>query len=1216
MQLKLASPEDILSWSHGEVTKPETINYRTQKPEKDGLFCERIFGPEKDYECYCGKYRRVRYKGVICDKCGVEVTRSSVRRERMGHIKLATPIAHIWFLRGIPSRIGTLLEIPLQQLEKVIYYANYIIIKVDEAKKEEAISEIKIEYRKKVKIKKTSSEKQSLKNLRDKELGRLNNLQRLVVLNEYEYHQMSLKYGEIFQASTGSAPVKTILEELNLGELIKKLTKDINEKKLSVAVRKKLQRRLILTQRMLDADIRPEWMFLTYLPVIPPELRPMVQLDGGRYASSDLNDLYRRVINRNNRLKRLVTLNAPEVIIRNERRMLQEAVDALLDNSARPGKTVVTATSGGRRALKSLADMLKGKQGRFRQNLLGKRVDYSGRSVIVVGPQLALHQCGLPKKMALELFRPFVIKMIIEQELAYNVRAANHLIDDTSPEVWAILEEVIRGKYVLLNRAPTLHRLGIQAFQPLLIEGNAIHLHPLVCSAYNADFDGDQMAVHLPLSEEAQKEAKTLMLSSQNLSKPATGAPVVNPTKDIVLGCFWMSKLKDGLLGEGKAFSSMEDVELAYNLGLINIKAKIKLRISKDDPRFKNIQLDELDLASRGKSSPVQKSKTSPAQNRDGTSNFLETCAGRVIFNAILPKDFPFVNEEFNSKVLKNITHDLYQAWGRETTVEVLDKIKDLGFHYSTISGTTWSMGDLHVPDEKPRILKEAHKKVKEIYNQFEEGLLSVQEKRSKVIEIWAQTKGEIEKLVPKYLDPHGPITLIILSGARGSWAQPVQMSGMKGSVVNPAGQIMEMPIESSFKEGFTALEYFISTHGARKGMADTALRTAHAGYLTRRLVDVAQDLIIKNKVCSDKKGMLIDREKIKETGQTFEEKVYSRVAVIAVKDSKGNVLVKKNGLINYDKAKLIDKDETITSVVVFSPLSCEDDTICSRCYGLDLARNELIREGETVGVIAAQAIGEPGTQLTMRNFQTGGVAGISDITQGLPRVEEIFERRTPKGKAVISEVEGRVEDIKEGDKERIIKIKVQSPKDSKSKNIKEYKTPIHLSLWVDKGDLVELGTQLTEGHVDLSELYENTDKKTVQKYIVKEVQKIYTSHGASVHDKHIEIITRQMFSRIRISDPMDSKFSPGEITPNYIFQEINKKLNAGNKKPAKGDRLILGITKVALTTDSFLSAASFQETQRILIRAAIEGRKDELRGLKENVIIGKIIPAGTGLKN
>ncbi|MDX1535643.1 MAG: DNA-directed RNA polymerase subunit beta' [Candidatus Spechtbacterales bacterium] len=1195
--LKIASPEDILSWSFGEVTKPETINYRTQKPEKDGLFCERIFGPEKDYECYCGKYRRVRYKGVVCDKCGVEVTRSSVRRERMGHIKLATPVAHIWFLRGVPSRMATLLGVSVQKLQKVVYYANYIVLSVDNEKRDDAIRRVEEEYNRKSKDKKNKDKKkkEKLKELRDKELSRLRNLYPLAILNEYDYHDMSLKYGEIFEASTGSEPVRKILEETNLDKLVKELTKKLKEEKLSAIKKKKLHRRLILAQRMNKADIKPEWMFLTFLPVMPPELRPMVQLDGGRYASSDLNDLYRRVINRNNRLKRLIELNAPEVIVRNERRMLQEAVDSLMDNSSRGGKTVVTSTAGGRRALKSIADMLKGKQGRFRQNLLGKRVDYSGRSVIVVGPNLDLGQCGLPKKMALELFRPFVIQRIIEEELAYNVRSANHLIDDAPPEVWAILEEVIQGKYVLLNRAPTLHRLGIQAFQPVLIEGNAIQLHPLVCAAYNADFDGDQMAVHLPLSDEAQEEAKTLMLSTQNLTKPATGAPIVNPTLDMVLGCYWLSKIKEGEKGEGDVYGSLDEVDLAHNSGLVSLKAKVKVRVNPENPKFKQVAEGE---------------------------NYIETSPGRIIFNNALPEDFPFVNEDLTSKVLKSTIGSILDKYERDETVKVLDEIKNMGFLYSTLSGTTWAMSDLHIPEEKTKILKEARDKVSEIHDQFDEGLLSVQERRNKVIEVWAHAKNEISKLIPQQLDPHGSVALIVESGAKGSWAQPVQMMGMKGSVVNPAGQVIEMPIESSYKEGFTALEYFISTHGARKGTADTALRTASAGYLTRRLVDVTQDLIVRSEKCDDKDGITISRKDTKETGQTFQDKIYSRVAASTIKNSDGDILVKTNSVIDQKLAGEIDKDEKIEEVQVFSPLTCKDESICSRCYGVDLGRGGIIEMGEAVGVVAAQAIGEPGTQLTMRTFHTGGVAGASDITQGLPRVEEVFEVRTPKGKAIISEVEGKIEEIVDNDNHRVIRIRTSNnaktknkKTKSKTKDLKEYKAPLNLALWVEKGDLVVPGTQLTEGHIDLKELYKQVGKDETQKYIIKEVQKVYTSQGATVHDKHVEIVARQMLSRVKVADPGDSELSHGEIVSYAKFQAINENLANGKKEEAKGNTLILGITKVALTTDSFLSAASFQETARVLIRAAVEGRKDDLKGLKENVIIGKMIPAGTGFK-
>ncbi|MEX2008052.1 MAG: DNA-directed RNA polymerase subunit beta' [Candidatus Spechtbacterales bacterium] len=1190
LTLKLASPENILEWSHGEVTKPETINYRTQKPEKDGLFCERIFGPEKDYECYCGKYRRIRYKGVVCDKCGVEVTRSSVRRERMGHIKLAVPVAHIWFLRGVPSRMGLLLDIPVQQLEKVIYYTNYIVLKVDEAKKKEAIARIEEEYKRKVKALEAQSEKEELKAQRDEEVSRLKQLHELTVLSEFLYHDLSLKYGEIFEASTGAEPVKQVLQDLDLGKMVKRLEEEVDKGSTPI-VRQKAQRRLILAQRMHKAGIKADWMFMTHLPIIPPELRPMVQLDGGRYASSDLNDLYRRVINRNNRLKRLIELNAPEVITRNERRMLQEAVDALIDNSARHGTTVTTAVAGGRRQLKSLADMLKGKQGRFRQNLLGKRVDYSGRSVIVVGPELKLHQCGLPKKMALELFRPFVIHKIIERELAFNVRAANRLIDDAPAEVWEILEEVILGKYVLLNRAPTLHRLGIQAFQPVLIEGNAIQLHPLVTTAYNADFDGDQMAVHLPLSAEAQQEAHDLMLSSVNLATPATGAPIVKPTKDMILGCFWMSKVREGAQGEGSSFATLDDARRASDAGLVNLKALIKVRVA-GNPRLQSVAT--------------------------GGERFIETSVGRIIFNQVLPEDFPFVNEDLNSKAIGRIASELYNRWGNEVTASTLDNMKNLGFHYATISGTTWAMDDLRVPDEKGGIIERAEKEVEEIRGQFEEGLLSVQERRSRVIEVWARTKQEIEAMLPKYLEPHGSISMIVSSGARGSSAQLVQMMGMKGSVVNPAGQTMEVPVISSFKEGFTPLEYFTSTHAARKGTTDTALRTARAGYLTRRLVDVTQDLIVSTKDCGGTKGITLRRASSQDTGQSFRDMIFSRTALKTVKGKEG-VLAKRGQIIDHDIARIIDADETVEEVLARSPLTCQDESICAACYGLDLGRNGPVKLGEAVGIVAAQAIGEPGTQLTMRTFHTGGVAGASDVTQGLPRVEEVFEARTPKGKAIVAEVDGTVESITENEKERIITVRYQKRGATKTGRAKdetvEYRVPLNLAVWVEKGDLVGEGTQLTEGHIDLKELFKLVGREGAQDYIVNEVQKIYTSQGATIHSKHLEIVVRQMFSRIKIIDPGDSDLTPGDIVSVARFNRANERLVAGKKQEATGARQLLGITKAALSTDSFLAAASFQETARVLIKAAIEGRRDDLRGLKENVIIGKIIPAGTGFK-
>ena len=1186
LQLKLASPDDILKWSYGEVLKPETINYRTQKPERDGLFDERIFGPEKDYECYCGKYRRIRYKGVVCDRCGVEVIRSSVRRERMAHIHLAVPVAHIWFLRSMPSRMGLLLDVPLNQLEKVIYYNNYIVLSVDEDKKMDAIQRINEEYAKKHKALKNKDERAELKEVRDIEIHRLKNLKALSVLNEYDYDVVSRKYGEMFEASTGSEPVRRLLEEINFDKFIQKLQQNYDNATTSV-VREKIQKRLILAERMKQAGVRPEWMFFTHLPMIPPELRPMVQLDGGRYASSDLNDLYRRVINRNNRLKRLIELNAPEVIKRNEKRMLQEAVDALIDNSARSGQTTVTATTGGKRNLKSLADMLKGKQGRFRQNLLGKRVDYSGRSVIVVGPTLALSQCGLPKKMALELFKPFVIQQVIKREMAFNVRAANRIIDDAPPEVWAILEEVIEGKYVLLNRAPTLHRLGIQAFQPILIEGNAVQLHPLVCAAYNADFDGDQMAVHLPLSKEAQAEARTLMLSAHNLTKPATGAPIVNPTKDMVLGCFWMSKIQKDEKGSGQAFGSFEDVQLAYDMELISLRAPIKVRI-KGNPRLEHTYADTDDV-------------------------FLETSAGRIIFNEIFPLDFPFVNSDLSAKTLKKITSDLFNIYGHESTVDVLDAIKNLGFYYSTISGITWSMGDLNVPLEKQGIIDEANKHVAVIQDQYNEGLLSNTERRDKIIEIWNSAKNRVEEHIEDYLDENGSVKMIVSSGARGSHAQLVQMMGMKGTVVNPAGQTMEVPVLSSYKEGFTPLEYFLSTHAARKGEVDTALRTARAGYLTRRLVDVTQDIIIYTEECKDKNGIIVERVESEKIGQQFEEQVFARVAVENVKGSNGKIIVKKGEIIDASKSQLVDEDKSIEKVAIFSPLSCQDQGVCARCYGLDLATGQPVKLGEAVGIVAAQSIGEPGTQLTMRTFHTGGVASASDVTKGLPRVEEIFEARTPKGEALISEVHGKVKDVVKKDTETVISIIDQKKKEGKKNRIVEYFVPKNVVVWVEKDDMVVPGSQLTEGHIDLKKLYKQTSKEEVQKRIVSEVQQIYTSNGATIHNKHIEIVVRQMFSRVEVIDQKESSFTTGEIVSTVQLIKENERLKKQRKSLIEGKVILSGITKVALTTDSFLSAASFQETTRVLIDAAIQGKVDTLTGLKENVIIGKIIPAGTG---
>jgi DNA-directed RNA polymerase subunit beta' len=1243
IRVKLASPEDILNWSHGEVTKPETINYRTQRAEKDGLFCERIFGPEKDYECYCGKYRRIRYKGIICDRCGVEVTKSSVRRERMGHIKLACPVSHIWFLRGIPSRIGMALDLPMQQLEKVIYFAAYIITSVNEEAKKNILEEIEKEYRQKIKgvksasaptgsgearaektpsveenekVAKTIEKKiedskkaeeeedelagdlEDLRIARDKAKEEVSSISPMKVISEIEYYNYSLKYGEIFEAGTGAEVLRKICEKIDLKKEIADSKAEIET--VSALEKRKKMRRLRFLQGIQRSGIKSEWMFLTVLPILPPDLRPMVQLDGGRYASSDLNDLYRRVINRNNRLKYLLEISAPEVIVRNEKRMLQEAVDALIDNGMRKG-VLTTATTGGRRLLKSLADILKGKQGRFRQNLLGKRVDYSGRSVIVVGPELKLHQCGLPKKMALELLKPFVIKKILERELVYNVRSASRLIEQETDEVWAILEEVAKDKVVLLNRAPTLHRLGIQAFQPVLVEGESIRVHPMVCKAFNADFDGDQMAVHLPLSDEAQKEAKEIMLSSLNMLKPATGVPIVSPSQDIILGCYWLTRIKEGAIGEGKIFSSVNEAIMAKENGELEFQSKIKIRM----PTIKITG----DIVKKGEFS------------------LIETTLGRAIFNETLPDDYIFVNDTMDSKKIEKLVGDAIGRYNRQIVEETLDRIKTLGFESATISGITWGMDDLIVPPGKTAIINSAEKEIEIVESHYKKGLLSKDEKSGKVIEVWTRAKSEIEKLVPKTLPPMGPVFTIVDSGARGSWTQPVQMAGMKGLVINPSGQIIELPIKSSFKEGFDVLEYFISTHGARKGTADTALRTSTAGYLTRRLVDVSHDVIVHENDCGDQTGIEIKKKDADEIGQNFAYKILGRTVLEDVK-SKTNeeIIVKKGELINWKMARRIT-EEGIEKIKARSPISCRSARgICQKCYGWDLGHNELVKLGQAVGVVAAQAIGEPGTQLTMRTFHTGGVAGGGDITFGLPRVQEIFEARIPGGKAEISHYDGYVLEITE---DRIVRIKVDNSEaeekpelESKSKSKKgkkedvvEYKIPPKTAILVEKGQKISKGQQLCEGNLDLKETFRARGKEAVQGYILKEIQRIYASQGAPIHDKHIEVIIRQMFSRVKIKDPGDSLFSTGEVVERAVFIEENLRLKKEKKNPVKAVNILLGITRVSLTTDSFLSSASFQETSRVLIKASLQGKEDKLKGLKENVIIGKLIPAGTGFK-
>ena len=1202
--LRLASPDEILSWSHGEVTKPETINYRTAKPEREGLFDERIFGPTKDYECYCGKYRRIRYKGIICDKCGVEVTRAIVRRERMGHIELAAPVSHIWFLRGVPSKIGLILDMSISDLEKVTYFAGYVVTQVHEDKRKNALEEIEREFKMKAQAA-IGGELEKLKAAKEKAKDELRGLRPLRVLSEVEYHRLSLKYADVFEAGIGAETLRAILAAVDLEKLEKNLDAELAT--APPMLQKKYLKRIRVVRAMIKNNLRPEWMFLSALPVIPPDLRPMVPLDGGRYASSDLNDLYRRVINRNNRLKRLYELKAPEVITRNEKRMLQEAVDALIDNSARRGQAAVSSQVQ-RRPLKSLADILKGKQGRFRQNLLGKRVDYSGRSVIVVGPSLKLHQCGLPKEMALELFKPFVIRKLIERELAHNIRGAGRLIEDRPPEVWALLEEVIaEGRYVLLNRAPTLHRLGIQAFQPALVEGHAIQLHPMVCPPFNADFDGDQMAVHVPLTDEAQAESRNIMLSAVNLLKPANGDPIIQPTKDMILGAYWATTFEAGVAGEGKTFANEKDAGMAHAYGIADIRAKIKVRI------------------------------TERALPEGEGAKFVETSVGRILFNRNLPADYPFINQDITFGYMQDIVSDFIRRYGIPHVPPILDALKSFGFRYATVSGISWGMDDLKTPTEKQDWIKEADGEVTRIDDFFRRGLLTERERYDRVVEVWRGVMDKVKVAVPKALDPTGSVSTMITSKARGSWLQTTQMAGMKGLVVNPAGKIIELPVLSSYKEGLNVLEYFISTHGARKGTADTALKTAVAGYLTRRLVDVSQDVIVTEDDCGTKRGLTIRRKDSAEIGRPFGLRLFSRVALEDIAAPDGAVVAKGGEMISRDIADAVEKSSA-AAATVRSPISCRGTFgICRKCYGLDLGRDELIRIGEAVGIVAAQSIGEPGTQLTMRTFHQGGVAGGGDITTGLPRVEEIFEVRAPKGQAVLADVSGTVVAIDEVNREKIVKIQVESSleelarADAKKKKpaarkrkkteeveegaIKEFRIPPATGLFVEAGSRVFAGDLRSEGHADLKELFKIGGSELAQRYIVNEVQKIYSLQGAPIHDKHVEIIVRQMFSRVRIKDAGETLFTPGEIVEKPHFREENKKAIREGRKPARAAQLLLGITKVALTTSSFLSAASFQETARVLINAAIEGKEDGLKGLKENVIIGRLIPAGTGYR-
>ncbi|MFQ5661772.1 MAG: DNA-directed RNA polymerase subunit beta' [Candidatus Paceibacteria bacterium] len=1187
VSLKLASPDAILDWSFGEITKPETINYRTQRAEKNGLFDEKIFGPEKDYECYCGKYRGIRYRGIICERCGVEITRSVVRRERMGHIELSSPVSHIWFLRSIPSRISLILGISASDVEKVIYFAGYIVTKVVEAEKLKILKELDAEYKAKSKAANDEKTKTKLKELFVTAKQEIESIEEGVVLDEIVYHKYAIKYGTLFETGIGAEAIYDIFKNLDLKKLVSKLEEKL-EKAGSVE-REKLNKRLSLIKAMVSANIRPEWMFMVRIPVIPPALRPMVALEGGRHATSDVNDLYRRVINRNNRLKKLKDINAPDVILRNEKRILQEAVDALLDNSIRHGNTLFSAMSQSqRRPLKSLSDYLRGKQGYFRQNLLGKRVDYSGRSVIVVGPNLKLDECGLPKHMALELFRPFVISKLLERELAYNIRGAGRLIDEGIPEVWAILEEVIKDKYVLLNRAPTLHRQGIQGFRPVLIEGNAIQIHPLVCPAFNADFDGDMMAVHVPLSREAQTEAREIISANKNVLKPGNGDPVISSTMlDIVLGCYWMTKIIPGDKGEGKIFPNPNSAITAYDFGEVGFRAKIKVMPSEKE-RYERFE---------GKP--------------------FETSIGRILFNMALPNDYPYVDIEITKKSMMALVEDLIKVYGLGEIPKIIDKIKKFGFQYATYSGITWGIDDVVVPEGKKDVIKSAKDKSKDILEQYNEGLLSKDEKRRMNIETWIGAKNEIESQIPDTLKKDGSVYDMWKSGARGSTGQFTQMLGMVGLMQNTKGETIEFPITTSIKEGLTPIEYFVTTHGSRKGLADTALQTAKAGYLTRRLFDVAQDAIVTEKDCGVKTGVIINKISASGLEISIAKNIKGRILAEDVKDSKGNVMFKKGTFLNAKDAKQIEEAE-VESVSVRSPMVCKTGQgICQNCYGMDMTTNNLIEIGEAVGTVAAQAIGEPGTQLTMRTFHTGGTASVGgDITQGLPRVEEVFEKRSPKNPAVIAHVDGTISEIRNDGKEKmIILLPDAGEKSAKSKKNTEY--PVHfrrMSL-VKVGDKVLKGQFLTDGSANIDELFKYGGKERTQEYIISEINRIYELQGASISRKHIEVIIKQMFSRRKVKDSSLENITPGDIVDNYEFKEAVERAKENNTTPPSADSLVLGISEVSLSRKSFLSAASFQNTTKILINAAVRGKEDRLVGLKENVIIGRLIPAGTGFE-
>ncbi len=1186
LRLTLASPERILAWSSGEVTKPETINYRTQRSEKHGLFDEKIFGPEKDYECYCGKYKGIRYKGIVCDKCGVEITRSIVRRERMGHIELCTPVAHIWFLRSVPSRMALLLGASATDIEKVVYFAGYIVTKVMEDEKKRLLTELESEYKSKYKSLGNDKDRDALKEKMTFTKAEIDSIVVGKVLDELEYHRFSVKYGGLFEARIGAEAIYDIFCKLDLKELEKTLV--TRYERAGVAEREKLAKRLSLIAGLIASGVRPEWLFLTRIPVIPPALRPMVALEGGRHATSDVNDLYRRVINRNNRLKKLLAIHAPEVILRNEKRILQEAVDALLDNSIRKSVAAAGAmTLAQRRPLKSLADYLKGKQGYFRQNLLGKRVDYSGRSVIVVGPDLELDECGLPKHMALELFRPFVIAGLLERELAFNIRGAGRLIEDGVAEVWELLEEAIAGKYVLLNRAPTLHRQGIQAFRPRLIEGDAIQLHPLVCNAFNADFDGDQMAVHVPLSEEAQWEAANVMSANKNILKPGSGDMIVLTGKplDIILGVYWLTKTVEGMKGESNHFSSPNAAILAFEYGAIDLRAKINV----------------LPVLGKEKYAAF-----------DGHS--FETTVGRLLFNTVLPADYPFINETITKKVLARIVTDCITRYGLDAVPEIVNKVKRFGFDYATRSGISWAIDDVSVPKEKPRIVAEAAAKIVKIQEAYQNGLLAEEEKRRMAIETWQGAKQSVEDQVAAELDPMGSVADMVKSGARGTLGNLTQMAGMKGLIQNTAGETIEVPIISSMVEGLNPIEYFMSTHGARKGLTDTALGTAKAGYLTRRLFDVAQDSIVTEKDCGTVRGVKINRVSASGIQINYAEALRGRVLAEDVKDHDGIVLFKKKHYLSAEDAEALAASQ-VTTVVARSPMSCETRYgVCQTCYGMDLTTQEIVDLGEAVGTVAAQAIGEPGTQLTMRTFHAGGVASVGgDITSGLPRVEEVFEKRSPKNPAVISKSDGLVAEIKEEGREKIIVVAPLAGQGKKDGSAYEYLAPYPRVPLVKEGDTVTKGQILTDGSADIDVLFEYAGRAVVQEYIIAEASKIYELQGASVSRKHLEVVVKQMFSRVKITDAGDTDYSVGDVIEDWEFARAVANIELAGKLLPHASEIVLGIKESALSRQSFLSAASFEQTTKILINAALRGNIDRLRGLKENVILGRLIPAGTG---